>query len=182
MKAFFLRHKKLHIWLLADLVLLAAFWLTRSSRTWMNGLAAYVSLPIQRALGRLCYRTDISIMEVVYVLAILLGLAYAVWSVAAVVRAKGRRGRRAYSAVLGGLCACLGIYAGFCLLWGVLVWTDSFQDLSGITAQPVAKEDLLAVTEYFAQQLGAAADDVKRDEQGLFAESRVDILESSPAV
>ena len=86
MKAFFLRHKKLHIWLLADLVLLAAFWLTRSSRAWMNGLAAYVSLPIQRALGRLCYRTDISIMEVVYVLAILLGLAYAAWSIAAVAR------------------------------------------------------------------------------------------------
>ena len=182
MKAFFFFFLKLHIWLLADLVLLAAFWLTRSSRAWMNGLAAYVSLPIQRALGRLCYRTDISIMEVVYVLAILLGLAYAAWSIAAVARAKGHRGQRAYSAVLGGLCACLGIYAGFCLLWGVLFWTDSFQDLSGITAQPVAKEDLLAVTEYFAQQLSATADDVKRDEQGLFAVSREEILESSPEV
>ena len=39
MKAYFLRHKKLHLWLLADLGLLAAFWLCRSSRPVMTLLA-----------------------------------------------------------------------------------------------------------------------------------------------
>ena len=37
MKNFFLQHKKLHIWLLADLVLLALFALLRESRAVMNG-------------------------------------------------------------------------------------------------------------------------------------------------
>lgn len=182
MKAFFLRHKKLHIWLLADLGLLAAFWLCRGSRAWMNALADHVTGPLKQAIGRLCYLTDVSIMEVLYVLAVLLGIAYVAWSTAAVARARGRRGSRAYSAALGLLDAALAIYAGFCLLWGVNYWTDSFQDKSGIYAQPVAQEDLLAVTEYFAEQLAQAADGVARDENGLFAVPRADILAKSVSV
>ena len=34
---FFKAHRKLHIWLLADLALLAAFLLARGHRPWMNG-------------------------------------------------------------------------------------------------------------------------------------------------
>ena len=40
MKAFFLRHRKLHLWLLADLVLLAAFFLCRSHAGIMTALAS----------------------------------------------------------------------------------------------------------------------------------------------
>ncbi len=182
MKAFFLKHRKLHIWLLADLCLLAAFWLCRGNRAWMNALADRFTGPLRQALGRLCYRTEISIMEVLYVLAVLLGTAYVVWSIAAVVKAKGRRRHRAYSAVLGAACAGLSVYAGFCLLWGVNFWTDSFQDKSGIRAQPVTQEDLLDVTVYFARRLSQAADQVERDENGVFAVPRTEILEKSPAV
>lgn len=182
MKAFFLKHRKLHIWLLADLCLLAAFWLCRGNRAWMNALADHFTGPLRQALGRLCYRTEISVMEVLYVLAVLLGTAYVVWSIAAVVKAKGRRGHRVYSTVLGAVCAGLSVYAGFCLLWGVNFWTDSFQDKSGIRAQPVAQEDLLDVTVYFARRLSQAADQVERDENGVFAVPRTEILEKSPAV
>lgn len=182
MKSFFLRHKKLHIWLLADIGLLAAFWLTRSNRTWMNALAEHVTGPLREAIGRVCYLTSVSIMEVLYVLAVLLGAAYLFWSIAAIVRAKGHRRRRAYSAALGAVCAALAIYAGFCLLWGVNYWTDSFQDKSGIYAQPVAKEDLLDVTVYFAEQLSQAADQVERDADGVFAVSWEEILAKSPFV
>lgn len=182
MKAFFLRHKKLHIWLLADLGLLAAFWLCRGNRAWMNALADRVTTPLKQALGRLCYRTDVSVMEVLYVLAVLAGIAYVVWSAAAVARAVGRRGRRAYSAVLGAADIALAVYAGFCLLWGVNYWADSFQDRSGIRAQPVAREDLTAVTAYFADRLSQAADQVARSENGLFAVPREEILANSPFV
>ena len=65
-------------------------------------------------------------MELVEVLAVLLGIGYVVWSVRAVVRAKGRRRDRAYGAVLGAVCALLSVWAGFCLLWGVSYWTDGF--------------------------------------------------------
>lgn len=182
MKAFFLRHKKLHIWLLVDLGLLAAFWLCRGNRAWMNALADHVTGPLKQDVGRICYLTGVSVMEVLYVLAVLFGAGYLIWSLAAVARAKGHRGGRTYSAVLGAVDIVLAIYAGFCLLWGVNFWTDSFQDKSGIYAQPVAQKDLLAVTEYFAEQLSQAADQVPRDENGVFAVSREEILAKSPFV
>ena len=182
MKQLFLRHKKLHIWLLSVLGLLLVFRLCRGNRAWMNALAEHVVIPLRRGLGNLCYRTEISVMEVVYVLAVLLGLAYLIWSAAAVARARGRRGRRAYSAILGAACIALTIYAGFWFLWGLSFWTDSFQDKSGIYAQPVAPEDLEAVTRRFAEELARSADGVPRDENGVFALSWQEILADSPYI
>ena len=114
----FLRaHRKLHIWLLADLMLLAAFWIAREHRDWMNALADHVVLPLRLALSSVTYRVSFSVMEVLYALAALAAIGYVAWSVAAVVRAGGRRKRRAYSAVLGAVCAGLSVCAATCLLW-----------------------------------------------------------------
>ena len=55
---FFKAHRKLHIWLLADLILLAAFLLARGHRQWMNAWERVVSAPIRRALGSLCDRVS----------------------------------------------------------------------------------------------------------------------------
>ena len=44
----------------------------------------------------------------------------------------------------------------------------------------MAQEDLEAVTRYFAERLTEAADDVDRDETGLFAVPRSEILAKSP--
>ena len=111
MKAFFLRHKKLHIWLLLDLAALAAYWLFRGNRAWMNALADNVTTPLKQGLGRLCYLVDFSVMELIYVLAVLVAVVYVIWAAAAVVRCKGQRADRAYSGVLGGICTVLAVYA-----------------------------------------------------------------------
>lgn len=181
MKEFLKNHLKLHIWLAINIGLLAAYFLFRGNRNWMNALAG-VTGPLRQAIGRLCYRTEISVMEVLYVLLILAGIAYVIWSVVAIVKAKGRRKRRTYSAVLGAVNIALSIYAGFCLLWGINYWTDSFQDQSGIYAEPIAAEDLLKVTLYFAQQVCLSGEEVPRDENGVFAVSWEDILAGSISV
>ena len=67
MKTFFLKHKKLHIWLLADLLALAAWFLCRGNRVWMNALADHVTTPFKQALGQITYLTNISVMEVLAV-------------------------------------------------------------------------------------------------------------------
>jgi len=121
-------------------------------------------------------------MEVLTALLVIGGIIYAVWSVTAIVRSKGQWKGCAYRAVMRAACIGLAIYAGFCLLWGVKFWTDSFQDKSGIYAEPVAAEDLLKVTVYFAQQLALAADDVERAEDGTFAVPREEILAQAPYV
>lgn len=179
MKKFFRKHKKLHIWLLADMALLLAFFLLRGQKSVMNAVADHFTGPLRRGLGRVCYLVPFSVMEVVEVLAVLLGAGYVIWSIRAVLRAKEGRRDRAYGAALGAVCILLSVWAGFCLLWGVNYWTDSFQDKTGIYAQPVALEDLRAVTAYFADRVSETAGDVRRDGHGLFAVPREEILANS---
>ena len=179
---FWKTHKKLHIWLGADLAVLGLYLALRHDRGLMNGFADRITTPLKGALGRLCALTSLSVMELLYVLAGAAALVYVVGSVIAVVKARGRRGRRAYGALLLAADVCLTVYALFCLMWGVNYWTDSFQDRSGIAAQPVAAEDLEAVTAYFAQQLADTADSVPRDENGVYAVPKEQILAESRLV
>lgn len=179
MKQRFLDHKKLHIWLLADLCLLAAFWLARNDRALMTTLAERVTTPLRQAIGTVSYLVDFSVMEVLCAALAVFIPGYILWSIAAIVRAAGRRKSRAYSALLGAVCMGLTAYAGFCFLLGIDSYADGFQEKSGIYAEPVAVEDLLATTLYFAENLSQAADQVERDENGLFAVPREEILENS---
>ena len=179
---FWKNHKKLHIWLGADLAVLGLYLALRHDRGLMNGFADRITTPLKGALGRLCALTSLSVMELLYVLAGAAALVYVVGSVIAVVKARGRRGQRAYGAVLLAADVSLTVYALFCLMWGVNYWTDSFQDRSGITAQPVAAADLEAVTAYFAQRLADTADSVPRDENGVYAVPKEQILAESTAV
>lgn len=179
MKTFFSHHRKLYLWLLADFLFLAAFWLCRENRAWMNVLVQSVSIPLKRRLGALCYQVPFSVMELLCALLAVFAAGYLLWNFLAVVRAKGHRRRRIYSALLGLLCISGTIYAGFCFLWGVHYYADSFQDRSGIVAEAVAPADLRAVAFYFADRLAEAAAQVPRTEDGCFAVPREEILSGS---
>ena len=180
--SFWKKHRKLHIWLAVDLVVLGLYLALRQNRQLMNSFADHITTPLKAALGRLCALTSLSIMEILYALAAVGAVAYTVWSVIAVVKARGHRGRRVYSALLGAADGILTVYVLFCLMWGVNYWTDSFQDRSGITAQPVAAEDLKNVTAYFAERLSETADTVPRDENGVYAVPKEQILSESRSV
>lgn len=179
MKALFLKHKKKHIWLLVCLALLAAFWLTHANQPLMTALAANVTVPLRRSLGKISYLVDFSVMEVLCVLLLVFLAGYLLWNMIAVCRAKGQRRQRLYGAVLGAVCMGLTAAVGVCFFLGIDSYADGFQEKSGIYAQPVAVEDLLNVTLYFAMNLSEAADDVARDENGLFAVPREEILAGS---
>lgn len=179
MKTFFLRHQKLHIWLLVELVILAIFFAVRKNGAWMTALTQRVTNPLRRALGTLSYRVRFSVMEVLCILLVVFIAAYLIGSIAAVVRAGGRRKQRIYSALLGAVCTGLTIWGAFCWLWGVQYEADGFQAQSGICAEDVTLKDLSAVTQYFADQLAETEGQVNRDENGLFAVPRSDILAQS---
>ena len=178
MKRFLSQHRKLLLWLAVDLALLLLFWALRPWRAGMETIVA-ASAAFRRWLGRMWSGTRVSGMEVLCVLLVVFVLGYLLWTVIAVVRARGRRGRRAVSALLGAVNIGLTIYLGFCWLWGVNYYVDGFQEKSGVCAQPVSVEDLTAVAEYFVRGLRETADAVPRDEDGLFAVPREEILESS---
>ncbi|MBQ7777297.1 MAG: DUF3810 domain-containing protein [Oscillibacter sp.] len=179
MKQRFLNHKIKHIWLLADICLLAAFWLCKENQRLMTLLAEHVTVPFRQALGKLSYLVEVSVMEVLCVALVIAAPVYVVWQITAIVRAKGNRKPRAYSAILLTLCLAMTAWVGVCFFLGIDSYADGFQEKSGIYAEPVAPEDLLAVTLYFTENLVEAADRVERDEDGAFAVPREEILKGS---
>lgn len=181
MKALFLRHRKLHIWLLSLVVFLGAYFLLRRSRPLMNALADYVTTPFKQGMAALCSLTEISVAEVLYVSLAAVAVFYAANVLRALV-ARPEKGRTLYRFVLTVLCAALTVYAGFCLLWGVNYHTDSFQDRSGITARQGTPRELGDLTERFARALREAADTVPRDENGCFDADRRAILAAAPGI
>ena len=116
MRNFWKTYEKLHLWLAVNGVLLGLYFVLRHHRGLMNSFADHVTTPLKAALGRLCALTCLSVMELLYALAAVGAAAYAVWSVAAVIKAKGRRRQRAYSAVLLAADVCLTVYTLFCLM------------------------------------------------------------------
>ena len=180
MRTFFKRYWKRNLWLLTDFALLGLFVLLRSRTGVMNRFVDGVSSPLRQAAGRLCFRVGFSVAEVLCVLLVLAAAGYLCRSVFIIVRGRGHRAVRTYEALLGLACGALTLGVIFCWFWGADYYTDSFQDRSGIHARPVAEEDLLRVTVYFAQQTALTADAVKRDEHGVFAVPREEILLKSP--
>jgi len=118
MKAFFLRRRGLHLWLAADLLALALFYLLRGNTALMNTLADSFTAPARRVIAAVTYRTSLSLMEVLCAALVLLVASYALWTAIAVFRAKGHRRDRLYGALLGAACFGLSIWAAFCLLCG----------------------------------------------------------------
>ena len=178
---FFKKYQKLHIWLIVDLALMALFWLTRHSRPLMNALTTYVTEPLKRAIASITYLVDFSVAELIYVTAILVGVVLLPCGVRALVESR-RKWQTLYRMALGAACTALSIYVGLTLLWGVNYYADSFQDKSGIYAREASVEELEELTRIMAQGVIDTYDDVKRDETGLFAESRQDIFAAAPTI
>ena len=181
MKAFFLRYKKRHLWLLADLALLGSFLLARRSRAAMNALTQGFTDPLRRTLGRLCEHVPFSVAEGLYVLAALALLVYLALGLRALVRSCGKA-RTLYALLLGLADAALTLYLLFCLLWGANYYADGFCDRSGLDGEPVSVEALCRVTEQFAALVNEYAPAVARDENGAVTADRTAILAYAPEI
>lgn len=182
MKAQMKHHRNLYIWLGCVTVFLAAYFLLRQSRPLMNALTRWVTTPFKSLMSHLCSAVDVSVAEVIYLSLI----AGAIFYVAGILRRFFTRGSDKWELlgrfVLTAVCFVLTVYAGFCLLWGVNYHTDTFQDRSGIAARQGSPAELRSLTERFAVELAEAADDVPRDEDGVFSADRRAILAAAPAV
>lgn len=182
MRAFFRRHRGLHVWLLSVCGVLALYFALRPVPGLMTRFSRGIIMPLERAVAAVCYRASFSVAELLYAIAAGVVLLWMGATVRRLITEKGRRGRIVYRFVLTAVCTVLTVYAGFSLLWGVNYYAESFQEQSGVYARESTPEELARVTEYFARQLAGCADQVKRDENGLFAESRADIFAHSVRV
>jgi hypothetical protein len=155
-----------HIWLLAALLWLLIFRGIRTPKSTIDSLISHVSAPIRQGLARLCAHVPFSVAEVLIGLLAAVVLAYGVWTIIQLVRQKRGAFARIYRCLLFYVTLGVTIYGGFCLMWGVHYYTDSFQDQSGIYAKKATVEELTQTTEYFAKQLGQLADAVPRQADG----------------
>ena len=180
MRAFLKQHRAVHIWAVLVAALFGLYAWGISSRGAANAVSA-VTQNLKDGYARLWYRFPFSVVEWFYVAFI---LAVILWIVILAVRAaKGPdRGRRLYGGLLGLACFCLTAWGLYCVLWGVNYYADGFQEMSGIYAQPVEVEELERVTQYFAERLGDLADEIPRDENGVFAVSRDEIFAESTSI
>lgn len=179
---YFLRcFRALHIWLLVNLALLAAFFACRGRADWMTLLADRAVMPLERALGRAWSLVPVCGMELGYALAAVLAVWFLTASVVRIARAEYRR-EEVYRRCMLLVNALLSFYAAFCLLWGVNYYAADFCDRSGICPAPVAREDLIAVTRYFAEQAAQSAGDVPRSETGEYAAPRQETLDLAPTL
>ncbi|MBQ7713998.1 MAG: DUF3810 domain-containing protein [Oscillospiraceae bacterium] len=171
MRAFLRTFRALHVWLLVNAAALALFFALRGQRAWMTAVSERFSMPLERALGRLWAYVPFSVAELCYIGAAAFLAVFLVRSVVLLARAEYRR-EVLYRRCLTLANAVLSLYAAFCLLWGVNFYADDFCDKSGLYPAPVAYDDLVAVTRYFAEQTALHADAAERDADGAYAAAR----------
>lgn len=174
-------NRGLHRWLLACGAVLALFYLLRGDRAAMNILVYDVTLPFEQFLGRACAALPFSVAELLYVLAAVTALVLLVLMVRFLVKSR-KKGRAAYRCALFALDLFLTVCAAFCVLWGANYYADDFCDMTDLSPAPVSYEDLVRVTQYFADGLAEASAHVARDENGLFAAGRQEILDYAATV
>ena len=180
MGAFWKRHRAVHIWALLVAALFGLYAWGISSREAANAVSA-VTQAMKDGYARLWYRFPFSVVAWFYVIFI---LTVIVWVVVLAVRAvKGPdRGHRLYGGILGLACLCLTAWGLYCVLWGVNYYADGFQEKSGVYARPVEVEELERVARDFAEHLRELADQIPRDENGVFAVPREEIFAESTRI
>ena len=179
--SFYRENRGLHRWLLACGAVLALFFLLRDDRAAMNHLVYGITLPFEQFLGRACAALPFSAAELLYVLAAAMAVLLFARMARYLVKSR-KKGRAAYRCALFALDLFLTVYAAFSLLWGANYCADDFCDRSGLSPEPVAYDDLVRVTQYFADGLREASAHVAHDENGLFAAGRQEILDYAPTV
>ena len=167
------QHRSAWALLTAGMAVLGLFWALRGNTPAMVWWVDTVSMPAKRGLSALVDPLPCSGCELGAALLLLLalaGLCRCLWRKAHL-RPAGLGGWAVRLAAL-----LVWLYALVCALWGTQYYVPGFADRAGITAGPVAADDLAAVTRYFAAQVNASADAVPRTADGGFGMPVRDIL------
>lgn len=171
-----------HIFTLLFALIIALHLALRSDHALMQRLSRSFVRPAAQALAGLCSLCGtVSVAEIligIFVLCLLVYITVQLW------RLIVRPGRavRLYSLFLRLLCTGLGVYAGFCILWGTYYYGDDFMAASGLSSDDVSVSQLETVTVYFADLLNQYGRLVERDENGCCTVDRQALLEHSDEV
>ena len=119
--------------------------------------------------------------ELFYALAVAAILVYIISQIVRIIR-KPEKGRRVYITILTLIVVCLLFWAAYSYLWTPYYYAPSFAQQADIDDGAVSTPELEAVTRYFAGKANQYAGKVSRDENGVYAADRQDILNRAAAV
>ncbi len=172
---------KRHALLLIAAGLIALHLLARGDHARMVLLSEKVVRPLHRALGSLSAHAPFSVAELLLALFAAALLLYIALQIVRLIR-RGERRARLYRTLVTLLAAGLSVYALFCLLWGVYYYADDFAARSGFACEEISVGQLTSVTRYFAELANEYAGEVPRDERGVCASDKADILRRSSGI
>ena len=184
MKHIFKQNRFLYIWLLIVGSLSLLFHATRWMRPVMNFWVEVILAPILRGISAVTHLVRFSVAEVLVILFVLFCIFLLVREIRKM-RVKKRIQNRypiqngLYRIIAGTLALFLTLYAGFSWMYGVMFFTDNFQDRSGIHATAASVDELERVTLLFAEGLNQNAHLVERCAQDVFSVSIEQIFEES---
>ena len=161
--------------------IIAAFFALRHDRALMQALSARLVQPLHRLLARLTALVPFSLGEWLYAAFLAGGLLY-ILRECILLLIRPERLKRLYCLMVRLAALGLGVYALFCLLWGVYYFGDDFIARSGLKSAEISAEELELVTLYFADRLNEYSAAIPRDAEGLCCTDRGAVLESSPTL
>ena len=165
-----------HAVLLVSLAWLAAYFLLRGNKAVMNALCRTLVRPWHAFAGKLFSAVPFSVTEWVI---LLLGALGVVLLLVLLMRLIRRRWSKAYRTGMTVLSVSAALFALFCLWWGVLYYSDSFTEQSGLERRDISVQELETVTKYFAAQANALGEYVERGEDGVFTADKDAIFRRS---
>lgn len=165
-----------HVVLLVSLAWLAAYFLLRGNKAVMNALCRTLVRPWHAFAGKLFSAAPFSVTEWVILCLVTLGIVLLILLVVRLIR---RRWSKAYRTGMTVLSVSAALFALFCLWWGVLYYSDSFTEQSGLERRDISVQELETVTKYFAAQVNALGEYVERGEDGVFTADKDAIFRRS---
>lgn len=165
-----------HVVLLVSLAWLAAYFLLRGNKAVMNALCRTLVRPWHAFACKLFSAAPFSVTEWVILCLVTLGIVLLILLVVRLIR---RRWSKAYRTGMTVLSVSAALFALFCLWWGVLYYSDSFTEQSGLERRDISVQELETVTKYFAAQANALGEYVERGEDGVFTADKDAIFRRS---
>ncbi|MBE7018242.1 MAG: DUF3810 domain-containing protein [Ruminococcaceae bacterium] len=168
-----------HILIIIFALIIAAYFLLRGNEALLIALSNSFVRPWHRALSSFSSLFPFSLCAVLIAFAVVSAMIYIIFQLVHMLRRREAL-KRLYRMLTTILMAFCVFYGGFCGLWGIYFYTADFEEQSGIHARPISTYELKLVTRYFTYRLNEYSDDVRRDENGLFAEDMDAIFDYSP--
>ena len=142
--------KSRHIISILSLLVIEIHMVLRKNLALMHSISTRLLAPLRRALSQLNSHVPFSVAELLIAGAVIGLIVYIIYEVCTF-KTRENKLRQVYIIAMTPVTAFLAIYALFCVLWGTYYYGDA-----PVKTEKVYRQQLISVTQYFADMAGEA--------------------------